>query len=127
MAKKKDTRKKTGTRTDQVRAAVEDALEATSARAERTQKAAQERAQEAADELAAVFTRLRDAIDDARPVLSGDIDALRAEVNALSDRVAKLEKPAPARRAPARKPAASKVPAARAATKRTTAAKRTTS
>jgi polyhydroxyalkanoate synthesis regulator phasin len=115
MAKKKDPKKTARDRADQVRSAVEDALSATADRAERSQKVAQERAQEAADELAQVFTRLRDAIDDVRPVTQADIDALRKDVSALSTRVGKLEKPAPRRGSTARK-----TTAARAATKRTT-------
>jgi polyhydroxyalkanoate synthesis regulator phasin len=123
MAKKKDPRKSARDRAEQVRSAVEDALSATADRAEQTQKAAQERAQEAADELQQVFTRLRDALDDVRPVTSADIDSLRKEISALSTRVGKLEKPAPRRASTARKSTTARTSAttaARAATKRTT-------
>lgn len=115
MAKKKDAKKTARDRADQVRAAVEDALSATADRAERSQKVAQERAQEAADELQQVLTRLRDAIDDVRPVTQSDIEGLRRDITALSARVAKLEKPTSRRSSTARK-----TTAARAATKRTT-------
>ncbi len=118
MAKKKDAKKSARDRADQVRTAVEDALSATADRAERSQKAAQDRAQDAADELGQVFARLRDAIDDVRPVTQADLDALRSELKGLTARVAKLEKPA--RRSPG-KATARKTTAARAATKRTSA------
>jgi polyhydroxyalkanoate synthesis regulator phasin len=121
--------KKQKSRADAVRAAVDQAFTATADRAGVTQK----RAQEIADELTHAVGRLRDALDDARPATATDLDALRAEIAALGERVGKLEaaaKPAPRRpsaKAPAaRKPAprkprstpASHVPAARAAAKR---------
>jgi hypothetical protein len=114
MAKKKDAKKTARDRAEQVRAAVEDALSATADRAERSQKAAQERASDAADELQQVFTRLRDALDDVRPVTQADLEGLRKDLTALSARVSKLEKPATRRTSTARK-----TTAARAATKRT--------
>jgi outer membrane murein-binding lipoprotein Lpp len=67
-----------------------------------------------------VFSRLRDALDDVRPVTGADIEALRKDISALNARVAKLEKPAPRRASTARKSNARKTTAARAATKRTT-------
>jgi hypothetical protein len=129
-------------RAEAVRAAVDQAFQVTAGRAEVTGR----RAQEIADELAGAVTRLRDVLDDARPVTSADLDGLRAEVAAvqagvagLGERVAALEAAAaapakPAKRAgsrpvaPQRKPAAkkpagrasavSRVPAARAAARR---------
>jgi hypothetical protein len=129
-------------RAEAVRAAVDQAFQVTAGRAEVTGR----RAQEIADELAGAVTRLRDVLDDARPVTSADLDGLRAEVAAvqagvagLGERVEALEAAAaapakPAKRAgsrpvaPQRKPAAkkpagrasaaSRVPAARAAARR---------
>jgi polyhydroxyalkanoate synthesis regulator phasin len=129
-------------RAEAVRAAVDQAFQATAGRAEVTGR----RAQEIADELAGAVTRLRDVLEDARPVTTTDLDGLRAEVAAvqagvagLGERVAALEaaaaapaKPvkqagsrpvAPQRKPAAKKPAgrasaASRVPAARAAARR---------
>ncbi len=137
MAKKKKDR----TRADAVRAAVDQAFQATADRAEQTQKAAEKRVQDTADEVTAAFNRLREALDDARPVSHADLAAIQAELKSLGTRIAKLEsaaKPAPAakpaatrkpaaRKPAARKPAAtpaSKVPAARAAAKRASATRK---
>jgi len=149
VAKREDKKKNTKqqSRTDAVRAAVDQAFQATADQAEGTQR----RVAELADELTTVAGRLREALDGARPVTGADLDSLRAELATLTKRVSALEgakpaarkpaaattakpaarKPAsakPAVRKPAAKPAtttaASRVPAARAAVRRT-AAKRT--
>ncbi len=118
-------------RSGSVRAAVDQALQATAEQAEGTQR----RVQELADELTSVVGRLREGLDSARPVTGGDLDDLRAEITAVSKRVAALEKTATGSRPAARKPqstaakaakkpaksratASSKVPAARAAARR---------
>jgi polyhydroxyalkanoate synthesis regulator phasin len=139
----KTSPKPAASRAEAVRSAVDQAFQATAGRAEVTGR----RAQEIADELAGAVTRLRDVLDDARPVTAADLDALRAEVAsvasdvaALGQRVtaleaepqapaaAKAKRQAPRSAGPAGKPAAkkpagrasaaSRVPAARAAARR---------
>ena len=142
MAKKK-SKKQPAQAADAVFSAVDQAFQAGQSQFTR------ERASELVDDLSQVAGRLREALDDLRPITAEDIKALGDKIDALDSRVAKLEKPAaaPARRAPAKrttataakrttttarttaakKPAAKK-PAAKPAAKRTTstAAKRTT-
>ncbi len=139
MAKKK-SKKQPAQAADAVFSAVDQAFQAGQSQFTR------ERASELVDDLSQVAGRLREALDDLRPITAEDIKALGDKIDALDARVAKLEKPAaaPARRAPAKrttaaakrtttrttaakKPAAKK-PAAKPAAKRTTstAAKRTT-
>lgn len=98
MAQPKDKRPKT--RTDAVRAAVDQAFHATAGQAQVTR----ERAQEIADELAAAAVRVRDALDDLRPAGSDDLRELTARVSSLEAKVAALESGAaqPARRTPHR-------------------------
>lgn len=134
MPKRDNTEKQAGnapSRGDTVRGAFDQALQATAEQAEGTQR----RVQELADELTTVVGRLRDGLDSARPVTGADLDAVRADIADLADRVAALEaaaKPAgrpaarkPGAKAPAKKPAkprptaTSRVPAARAAARRT--------
>ena len=109
--------KKQKKRSEQVRTAVDEAFQAAAGLASTTR----DRAQEVVDELAGAAGRLRDALEDLRP-LSGDdlrslrdeISALRSEVKSLGDRVGKLEKkPAPRRSTTARKPAAKRSTSAR--------------
>ncbi len=148
MAKGDEKKKsaKQQSRADAVRAAVDQAFQATADQAEGTQR----RVQEIADDLTQVAGRLREALDGARPVTATDFDAVRADIAALTARVGALEtaaktpaprrasakapaaKPAPARKAPGKpaqpkapasrsSTAASKVPAARAAARRSAA------
>ncbi len=144
MAKKTHPKKdKKMGRTETVRAAVDQAFQATAQATADAGQLTRERATEIADELVGNITRLRDALDDVRPATTDDSKALRAELASLSERVGRLEtaraaaaitgtdpaaKPA-ARSATARrggaKPAAAK-PSARASASRTAAAKRTT-
>ena len=102
-------------------------------------KGTHERVQDIAEDLAHAAGRLRDALDEARPVIAGELDVVRNELAALTARVAALEaagkrstatkaatavkpttvrKPATRRQPAATASASSKVPAARAAAKR---------
>src|SRR5215208_3374291 len=96
---------------DAVRGAVERTFQATTGSTE----GARDRGRSLLDDVASAAQRIRESFDDLR-VLE-DVRGLRAEVEALSKRVAELEKqlagpaaaaakPAPARRAPAKPPAA---------------------
>lgn len=72
-------------RADAVRAAVDQAFQATAG-------STQKRVQEIADDLASSVGRLRDVLDEARPVTGADLEALRADLAALSVRVEALER-----------------------------------
>jgi polyhydroxyalkanoate synthesis regulator phasin len=85
VAQPKDKRPKT--RTDAVRAAVDQAFQATAGQAQVTR----ERAQEIADELAAAAGRVRDALDELRPAGGDDLRELTARVRSLEAKVAALE------------------------------------
>ena len=74
-------------RTDALRAAVDQAFEATAFGARSTR----ERAQEVADELAAAAGRVRELLDDLRPPTGDDVRALARRVEELEARVAELE------------------------------------
>jgi polyhydroxyalkanoate synthesis regulator phasin len=74
-------------RADALRAAVDQAFEATAFGARSTR----ERAQEVADELAAAAGRVRELLDDLRPPTGDDVRALQRRVEALEARVAELE------------------------------------
>jgi len=104
---------------DAVRGAVERTFQATTGSTE----GARDRGRSLLDDVASAAQRIRESFDDLR-VLE-DVKGLRSEVEALSKRVAELEKkqaaaaaapaaaaepakPATTRRAPARKPAAAK-------------------
>jgi polyhydroxyalkanoate synthesis regulator phasin len=93
MAKKKESR------ADQVRAAVEQAFEATTHGA----SPVRERAQELAEELVGAASRFREVFEELRPPTGDELEALRARVATLERRVAELEaekaKPAPKPRA----------------------------
>lgn len=92
MAKKKDAKKEKPTgRTEAVRAAVDQAFQATAQATVDAGQLTRGRAAEIADELVGNIGRLRDALDDARPATSDDLKALRAAVEALSERVGRLE------------------------------------
>ena len=115
MAKKKPT-----SRTDAVRQAVDQAFQTQIPR---------ERISELLDELGNTAGRLRGAVDEFRPASVEEVKTLRADVQALTERVAALEaaaaKPEPAAKPrAARKPAAKRPAAAAGAAKpRRTAAK----
>src|SRR5688572_6322065 len=124
---KKDKGREPADVVDAVRGAVERTFQATAGGTE----GARDRGRSLLDDVASAAQRIRESFDDLR-VLE-DVRGLRSEIEALSKRVAELEKkqaaapaaapaatakpaaaakPAPARRAPARKPAAAKKPAA---------------
>lgn len=116
MAKKK-SKKQTTQAADAVRSAVDQAFQAGQAQFSR------ERAAELVDDLSQVAGRLREALDDLRPVGPEDIKALSDKLDALEARVAKLEQPAsgrtPSKRAPAKRSTAKRASAKKAAAKRT--------
>jgi polyhydroxyalkanoate synthesis regulator phasin len=76
-------------RTEAVRKAVDQAFQSTAGSAT-TQ--ARDRAQDLVDDLAQAASRVREAIDDLRPPTSEEIRGLRADLRALEERVAKLER-----------------------------------
>jgi polyhydroxyalkanoate synthesis regulator phasin len=98
-------------RAEAVRQAVDQAFQA---------QVPRERIAELLDDLGQTAGRLRGAVDDLRPASEAEVRTLRADVEALKERIAALErKPAP-RRAPAKagpaaKAATRKPPARRAA------------
>jgi polyhydroxyalkanoate synthesis regulator phasin len=111
-------------RADSVRAAVEQAFEATAQGA----GPVRERAQELADELSGAATRFREVLEELRPWSPDEVAKLRERVAALEARVGELEAaraaaPAPARRAPAKPRATAAKPRATAAKPRATASK----
>ena len=113
MAKKKPT-----SRTDAVRQAVDQAFQTQIPR---------ERIGELLDELGHTAGRLRGAVDELRPASVEDIKSLRAELAALTERIASLEaapKPKPTPRRPAAAKAAASKRAATPAKPRKTAATR---
>ena len=70
-----------------MRQAVDEAFSAAAGQAQVTR----ERAQDLVDELSGAAGRLRDVLDDLRPPSTDEVRDLRAEVRALTERVAKLE------------------------------------
>jgi hypothetical protein len=119
MAKKKDDKKDTkASRTETVRAAVDQAFQATAQATADAGQLTRGRATEIADELVGNIARLRDALEDARPATADDVKALRTEITALGERVGRLEIARAAAAItgedPAAKPSAGK-PAARTA------------
>jgi cell division septum initiation protein DivIVA len=136
-AAKKDKGRDPADVVDAVRGAVERTFQATTGGTE----GARDRGRSLLDDVASAAQRIRESFDDLR-VLE-DVRGLRAEIEALSKRVAELEKqkakpaapasaaakPAPARRAPAKprasaaKPTAAKPAAAKPAAAKPTAAK----
>jgi polyhydroxyalkanoate synthesis regulator phasin len=77
-------------RAEQLRTAVEGAFGATAQGAAPVQK----RAQELADELVGAASRVRDVLEELRPPSPEELDALRAQVEALERRVVELERAA---------------------------------
>src|SRR5215211_8156139 len=102
---KKDKTRDPADVVDAVRGAVERTFQATTGSTE----GARDRGRSLLDDVASAAQRIRESFDDLR-VLE-DVRGLRAEVEALSKRVAELEKKQAA--APARKPAAPKTTTAR--------------
>jgi polyhydroxyalkanoate synthesis regulator phasin len=64
---------------------------AKNSRTDAVRKAVDQAFQSTAGDLAQAAGRVRDALDDLRPPTSDDIRALRADLEALEKRVAKLE------------------------------------
>ena len=79
-------------RTEAVRSAVEQAFQQQAASAARTTQGARDRAQDLVDDLAQAAGKVREALDDLRPPTGEEIRGLRADLEALERRVAKLEK-----------------------------------
>jgi cell division septum initiation protein DivIVA len=114
-AAKKDKGREPGDVVEAVRGAVERTFQATAGGTE----GARDRGRSLLDDVAHAAQRIRESFDDLR-VLE-DVRGLRAEIEALSRRVAELEKqaakPASARRAPAKRTTAAKPSAAGTAAK----------
>ena len=120
-AARKDKGREPADVVDAVRGAVERTFQATTGSTE----GARDRGRSLLDDVASAAQRIRESFDDLR-VLE-DVKGLRAEIEALSRRVAELEKkqaaapaapapakPAPAKPAPARRSASTRKPAAAA-------------
>jgi hypothetical protein len=113
-AAKKDKPREPADVVEAVRGAVERTFHATAGGTE----GARDRGRNLLDDVASAAQRIRESFDDLR-VLE-DVRGLRAEIEALSRRVAELEKkqapaPAAAKPAPARRAPAKRAPAAAAA------------
>ncbi len=93
--------KKRGSRSDQVRSAVDQAFQTAGAQLR------PDRAQEIADELAAAAQRVRDAVEDALPPTTEDLKRLEERLAVTERRIGALERATPVatRRAAAKKPA----------------------
>jgi phage shock protein A len=80
-------------RAEQLRAAVEGAFGATAQGAAPVQKRARQALAlgDLADELVGAASRVRDVLEELRPPSPEELDALRAQVDALERRVAELE------------------------------------
>jgi polyhydroxyalkanoate synthesis regulator phasin len=83
--------KGSSSRADAVRGAVDQAVQATFHATEKQAQLTRERAQELADELASTAGRIREALEDLRPPTGDDVRALRARIDELEARVARLE------------------------------------
>ena len=110
-AAKKDKSREPADVVEAVRGAVERTFQATAGQTE----GARDRGRSLLDDVASAAQRIRESFDDLR-VLE-DVRGLRAEIEALSRRVAELEKQQAAAQAPAKR-----APARRAPAKRTSAA-----
>ena len=89
---------------DSVRAAVDQAFQATAGQAE----TARTRAQEVVDELTQAAGRVRDVLDELRPPTGDELNGIREQLDRLERRVAALESQGTAKPAATRKPAAKK-------------------
>ena len=119
---KKSTSSGAGSRTDQVRSAVDMAFQAAGAQLGR------ERAIDLADELASAAQRVREALEELRPPNADDLKRVARRLSAIERRLGDLESAAAAvtgrvSKSPAAKPAAAK-PAAKRAAAKPAAAKR---
>lgn len=88
---------------DAVRDAVERTVQATIGTRERAQEAVDEIVRSADTSRRAVTTRVREALEDARPATAEDIKDLRKELRAIGRRLDAIEERLPAKRAPAKK------------------------
>ncbi|HEV2814377.1 MAG TPA: hypothetical protein VGW10_14070 [Solirubrobacteraceae bacterium] len=79
-------------RSEAVRSAVEQAFQTQAASAASATQGARDRAQDLVDELAQAAGKVREALDDLRPAGADEIRGLRAELRALEERVAALER-----------------------------------
>ena len=79
-------------RSEAVRSAVEQAFQTQAASAASATQGARDRAQDLVDELAQAAGKVREALDDLRPAGADEIRSLRAELRALEERVAALER-----------------------------------
>ena len=75
-----------------MRKAVDQAFQSTAGGASQGARDARDRAQDLVDDLAQAAGRVRGAIDDLRPPTAEEIRGLRADLRALEERVARLEK-----------------------------------
>jgi polyhydroxyalkanoate synthesis regulator phasin len=91
---RKPASKKQQSRSDVVRSAAAQAIEATAGQAGLTR----ERAQQLADELAHAATRVRETLDELRPAGHDELRVLRERVAALEERVSTLEGAQPKKR-----------------------------
>ena len=124
MSKKRDAKSsKRASRTDTVRSAVDQAFQATAQATADAGLLTRGRAAEIADELVGNITRLRDALEDARPASTEDLKALRVDMAALAERLDRLEGARAAGAVTGSDPAAAAKPAARSASPRRGAAK----
>jgi polyhydroxyalkanoate synthesis regulator phasin len=94
MAKKQERDQEPGRRagrTDAVRAAVDQAFQATAGQGAAAAETGRERAQEVVDQLAQAAGRVREVLDDIRPPTVDELKALQKTVAALEQRIAALE------------------------------------
>lgn len=105
---KKDKKKSSG-RSDSVRAAVDQAFQATAEQAE----TARGRAGDIVDELTQVASRFRDVLDELRPPSGDDLKGISEQLAALERRVTALESARTPAAKPAAKPAARRRPPAK--------------
>jgi hypothetical protein len=106
-----------GSRTDQVRSAVDSALQAAGAQIGR------ERAIDLADELASAAQRVREALEELRPPTTDDLKRIARRLSAIERRLADLESAASAvaARRPGARPASSSSATKRPAAKKAAA------
>ncbi len=105
---KKDTKDRG--RQDSVRAAVDQAFQATAEQAETARGRAQDVAQDVLEELTQAAGRFREVLDEIRPPSGDDLKGIREQLDRLEQRVAALESQQTPKRAPARRKPAAKKP-----------------
>ncbi len=79
-------------RAEAVRSAVDEAFSVAAGQAHSTAQSTRGRAQDLVEEMARAAGRVRGALDELRPASVDELRALRREVEALSERVAALER-----------------------------------